>query len=71
MREQRRCARLRPTGLVSRAAKIIVDSKTPVIECDVVDLSASGARLEVRGQAAIPKRFVLFHAGTKKKCYLV
>jgi len=57
--------------LVSRAAKIIVDPKTPVIDCDVVDLSAGGACLEVRSQAAIPKRFVLFHAGTKKKCSLV
>jgi hypothetical protein len=56
---------------VSRAAKIIVDTKTPIIECDVLDLSAGGACLEVRGQAAIPKRFVLFHAGTKKKCNLV
>jgi hypothetical protein len=65
---QRRFVRLRP---ISRAGKIIVDPKKPIIECDVVDLSAAGACLQVRGQEVIPKRFVLLHAGTKKKCSLV
>jgi len=63
--------RVRPSGVVSRAATIIVDPKTPVIECDVVDLSATGACLQVRKQASVPKRFVLLHGGTKKKCSLV
>jgi len=57
--------------LVSRVAKIIIDPKAPAIDCDVVDLSAAGACLQVRGGATIPKRFVLLHAGTKKKCNLV
>jgi hypothetical protein len=69
--DQRRLPRQRPTGAVSRVAKIIIDPKTPVIECNLVDLSAAGACLEVRSQAALPKRFVLLHAGTKKKCSLV
>jgi len=57
--------------LVSKVGKIIVDPKTPTIDCSILDLSAGGACLEVGGVAAIPKRFVLFHGGTKKSCNLV
>jgi hypothetical protein len=71
VRENRRFARVRPTGLVSRAGTIIVDPKKPVIACSVIDLSAGGACLEINGQADIPKRFVFLHGGTKKKCSLV
>jgi hypothetical protein len=51
--------------------RIAVDSKSPTIECRVLDLSASGACLEVSGQATIPKRFDLFSGGMKKKCNVV
>jgi hypothetical protein len=34
-------------------------------------MSAGGACLEVGGQAAIPRRFVLLHGGVKKKCSLI
>jgi hypothetical protein len=69
--ENRRFARTRPSGLVSRFGTIIVDPNKPVITCNVIDLSAGGACLEVNGQAVIPKRFVFMHGGTKKKCSLV
>jgi hypothetical protein len=69
--EKRRFVRTRPSGLVSRAGTIIVDPKKPVIICHVVDMSAGGACLEVGGQAAIPRRFVLLHGGVKKKCSLI
>lgn len=70
--EKRRFVRTRPAGLVSRAATIIVDPKTPVIICSVIDLSAGGACLELNGQQpALPRRFVLLHGGVKKKCSLV
>ena len=71
MREHRRFVRVRPAGLVSRVAKIIVDPKTPLIDCSIVDLSAGGACLEVGGTAAIPRRFVLFHGGTKRSVTVV
>jgi hypothetical protein len=69
--ENRRFVRTRPMGLVSRAATIIVDAKKPVIACNVVDLSAGGACLEIIGQTVVPRQFVLLHGGVKKKCRLV
>lgn len=71
MRENRRFVRVRPAGLVSRIAKIIADAKAPVVDCNILDLSAGGACLEVSGTAAIPKRFVLFHGGTKRSVTVV
>ncbi len=70
-RDRRRFARLRPSGLVSRTATIIVDSKTPSIGCTVVDLSAGGACLEVHDPGRLPKRFVLVHGKTKKSCLVM
>jgi hypothetical protein len=70
-RENRRFARVRPSGLVSTAAKIIVDAKSPAIDCGVVDLSSGGACLDVANPAAVPKRFVLLHGKTKKSCLVV
>jgi hypothetical protein len=71
VRENRRFARVRPTGLVSKFGTIIIDPKKPVIACNVIDLSAGGACLEVSALAIIPKRFVFLHGGTRKKCNLV
>ena len=71
MHEKRRFARVRPAGLVSKAGKIVVDAKTPTIDCDVIDLSAGGACLQVRSDAPLPKRFEFLHGGTRRKCSLV
>jgi len=71
MRDNRRYLRVRPSGLVSRAGKIVLGGKTPSIDCSVIDLSAGGACLEVDNPSVLPKRFVLFHGGTKKSCVLV
>ena len=71
MREYRRFTRVRPSGRVPRVGKIIVDMKAPAIDCNVVDVSAGGACLEVWGEPAIPKRFELLHGGTRKKCSVV
>jgi hypothetical protein len=70
-RENRRFARVKPSGLVSRTAKIIVDAKSPALDCVVVDLSMGGACLEVSNPGAVPKRFVLLHGKTKKNCLVV
>ena len=71
VRENRRFVRVVPRGLVSRTATIILDPGKPVITCNVIDLSAGGACLELIGQAVIPKKFILLHGGTKKKCSVV
>jgi len=67
----RRFTRVRPTGRISSAAKIIVGSRVPIIDCNIVDYSAGGACLEVGGQIRLPDRFELLFGGTKKHCRVV
>jgi hypothetical protein len=69
--EKRRYMRVRPSGLVSRAGKIIIDPKKAAIDCDVIDLSAGGACLIVRSEATLPRRFEFLHGGSRRKCLLV
>ncbi len=69
--EQRRFARVRPSGLVSKAATIIVDPKKPALPCTVIDMSAGGACLEVANPEQLPKRFALIHGKTKKRCLVM
>ncbi len=71
MHQDRRFSRVRPSGNLSRTAKIIVDPKSPVIGCNVVDYSAGGACLEVMPRMPLPDRFELLYAGSKKKCRVV
>jgi len=67
----RRFARIRPSGLVSKTAAIIVDPKKPAIPCTVIDLSAGGACLELANAEQLPKRFALVHSKTKKSCLVM
>ncbi len=67
----RRFARVRPSGQVSSAAKIIVDPRVPVIDCSIVDYSAGGACLELASQISLPRRFELLHGRTRKRCRLI
>jgi PilZ domain-containing protein len=67
----RRFSRVRPTGRISDAAKVIVGPKAPLIDCRVVDYSAGGACLEIWGQITLPNRFELLFGGTKKRCRVV
>jgi hypothetical protein len=67
----RRFARVRPTGRISDAGKLIVGPKDPVIDCRVVDYSPGGACLEVFGQTKLPNRFELLFGGTRKRCRVV
>jgi hypothetical protein len=67
----RRFARVKPSGPVSRAAKIIVHQGVPVVECSIVDYSAGGACLELAGPMSLPPRFELLHGRTRKRCRLV
>ncbi|HLH88034.1 MAG TPA: PilZ domain-containing protein [Xanthobacteraceae bacterium] len=68
--EKRRFVRTRPSGLVSRTAKIIVPQSAP-IDCTVVDLSAGGACLDLADAGRLPARFTLLHGATKKSCLVM
>ena len=70
MAQPRLYKRVRPSGQMGRTATIIVDPKTPVINCNVVDYSAGGACLEVYG-AKLPSRFELLYGSTRKRCRVV
>lgn len=71
MHQDRRFARVKPSGSLSRSGKIIVDPKSPVVACSIVDYSAGGACVEIAPGTSLPKRFELLYAGTKKKCRVV
>jgi PilZ domain len=68
---QRRYARVRPTGRDADLAKLIVDPKTPVIDCRVIDYSPGGACIEISGQTKLPDRFELLFGRTRKRCRVV
>jgi hypothetical protein len=67
--DNRRFTRVRPSGLVSRTAKILLPQGAP-IECTVIDLSAGGACLDVADPSRLPPRFTLLHGATKKSCLI-
>jgi len=69
--DRRRVARVRPSGLVTKAATVIVDPKKPGIPCTVLNISAIGASLEVADPERLPKRFALMHGKTKKSCLVI
>jgi hypothetical protein len=69
-RESRRFRRVRPSGLVSATATIIVAPGKPAIGCTVIDLSAGGACLDVTNPDQLPSRFVLLHGATRKSCLI-
>lgn len=71
MTQKRRFERIKPSGNLSRSGKIIVDIKSPVVNCAIVDYSAGGACLEVLPRVPLPNRFELLYAGTRKKCRVV
>ncbi|HMN51953.1 MAG: PilZ domain-containing protein [Xanthobacteraceae bacterium] len=69
--DNRRFIRVKPSGLVARTAKLILDPKAPVVECGVSDISSGGACLEFTKPVTLPKYFELLHGGLRKKCFLV
>ena len=56
---------------MSRTGTIYADMKSPAIGCNIVDVSAGGACIEVHGTTPIPHQFVLNHGGVQKTCYLI
>jgi hypothetical protein len=71
MREHRRFHRVRPAGLVSKTGALFADLKSRPIVCNIIDLSAGGACIDVHGGDAIPRKFILNHGGVKKTCRVV
>lgn len=56
---------------MSKTGKIFVDLKQTAVDCDVIDVSAGGACLNIHGAGDIPKKFILYHGGAKKTCRVV
>jgi len=71
MNDKRRHVRVKMPAFSSKLGRIVVDPKVPSIECTIVDISASGACLELGGAASLPKRFEFHSGGTRKKCNIV
>jgi PilZ domain-containing protein len=71
MKEHRRHVRTRMPSFSSKVGRIVVDPKSPSIECAIIDISASGACLEVSSPVTLPKKIEFFSGGTKKKCNVV
>lgn len=70
-RENRRFLRVQPAGLVAKTGKVFLDSRTPGVECRVIDLSRGGACLEFSKALQLPRRFDFVHGGVRKNCLLV
>ena len=70
--ENRRFTRVRPSGLVSKVAKVYADQKgAPLIDCNLIDISTGGACLETVGDATLPDRLIVVHGGVQKRGKLV
>lgn len=71
MSEQRRSIRIAPKSRAAQIGKILLGPRALAIDCHVVDLSASGACLELSQMPAFPDRFEFIHGGVRKFCRLV
>ena len=69
--EHRRTIRVKPSGLVAKTCKLFMDAKSPAIECQIIDLSSSGASVWLPRQMTLPQRFEFMHGGVKKNVFLV
>lgn len=64
--------RVRPSGLMSKGAKVYADQKgAPLIDCTLIDISSGGACLETPGDVAIPARLIVMHGGVQKRGKLI
>lgn len=71
MRENRPRHRMQMSTFPSIRGRTVTDVKEPIIECRILDISAVGACLELVTSGALPGRFELISAGSKKKCPVV
>lgn len=70
-KDNRRFARMRPTGAMTKSGAIVVDASKPTIPCTIVDVSADGVCIDAHGDAAIPPTFLLVFGATKKPCRVI
>ena len=71
MQHPRLFARMRPSGRISSAAKILASANATAIECILVDYSAGGACLQLKAFIALPDRFDVLYGTTRKHCRVV
>jgi hypothetical protein len=69
--QERRHVRIEPRGLVSKTATLITDQRRPVVQADLIEMSAGGACVFAHGQDDIPNSLILLHAGVKKSCRVI
>lgn len=70
-KDNRRFARLLPTGPMSNAGTIVVDPDKPGIPCTIVDISANGVCLETRADRPIQETFTLIYDGIMQPCRVI
>src|SRR5581483_3457644 len=71
MQHPRLFARMKPSGRISSAAKIVAGAKAAAVECILVDYSAGGACLQLKAFIALPDRFDVLYGTTRKHCRVV
>ena len=69
--DNRLYSRVKPIGLISKTATLVLDPKTPAVQCRVVDISKGGACIELLKPLKMPKRFIFLHGGVKKHSFLI
>jgi hypothetical protein len=62
---------MEPKGRVPRTAKLLVGSERAPVDCQVINLSAVGAWLQLHTMLQLPKRFEFLHGTTHNVSQLV
>jgi hypothetical protein len=66
--------RKKPRRQFHYAARIFTDQKVPLIACTLSDVSATGARVVLKGDQDLPDRFLLLlteSGGARRNCRVV
>ena len=71
MTKPRLYQRIRPSGLMLKAGKIVMAPNQPTVNCTVVDYSAGGACLDLGGQLTVPQRIEFIYGNVRRKCRVV
>lgn len=71
MSERRRQIRVAPRGIVPHTGRIFLGAEAGSINCRIVDVSATGACLDIPTTLDFPPRFEFVYGNTRKYCNLV
>jgi hypothetical protein len=68
MPDKRRWTRIKPTGPMQRAGKLLLGDN--LIDCRIIDLSAGGACIELSRACNLPKRFEFINGRSRMICHV-